>query len=224
LQPPKIRPHNGNFTAPVDVDANGIPILNSAGDPFDRPPEGTFYTTFIEVRRNQPFYDLAIAVQYAGKINSDNVTIPGVGTLLPGQMLCHGIEPTSEYSNGDPYVNVATKLELAAGVEQDGDKLWDGFKYRILDAGYNGWYDDSGTLKPGPFWTTTPVAGPSSSPVLLDGTGKPRNANFKIGEQRKTPVTFPSQVPPSLTDTGSAVFIKYARHKAVPFAPLRIGY
>jgi hypothetical protein len=217
---PRFLWRSGNVTEPVDIDADDVPILNSAGQPFGNELYRTFGTRFLTITRWFTDYDVQMAVEYENAANSDTVTLPKTGglTVDPGQMLCHTIEPTHEYDEDTDLVQVAFSFELRRGNVQDADGRWDGFKFRVADRGYGGWYDDSG-LKPGNFINAQGER--VSEPVLLDGTGKPIDAGFKV-EGNKTPASYQTLADYLVEDTGTAVFLKYYKTRFLPFSALGI--
>lgn len=152
---------------PTDADAEGNPLLNSAGDPFAS-PVNTYYNSYIlEATRNEAVFNAPLAVSYHNKINLGGFQIAGI-SLNPGEVLCTGISPPSEYKLNDPYVPVTYKFEIRERLRlSDGTRLTS-FIHRILDQGRRAYtaegvkvaiYDRNGDV-PNP----TPVV----SDVLLD--------------------------------------------------------
>lgn len=56
---------------PVDQDANGNFIGNTAGDPFDPPMMTTESRLILQISRNEPVFFAATALYYKGKVNAD---------------------------------------------------------------------------------------------------------------------------------------------------------
>lgn len=218
---PRYRWRSATVTEAADVDAQGIPLLNSAYAPFDQQPTRTFGTRFLTITVWHTDYDVALAAEYENSCNADEITLPRTGgkKVEPGQMLCHSIEPTHDYDGDTEFVQVAYTFELRRGNLKEVDGYWDPFKFRIPDRGYTGWYDDSG-LKSGTFINSAKQR--VAEPVLLDGTGKPIDTSFKI-EGDKTPTSFQVDTPFVIEDTGyDAVMLKYYKFPFKPFTALGI--
>lgn len=66
------------YTKVVEYDINGNPIANSAGQPFDPPPEIDDYRLIAYITRNEAIYDPSTALYYQNAINT-NVIFGGVG-------------------------------------------------------------------------------------------------------------------------------------------------
>ena len=55
----------------VENDADGKPIINTAGQPFDPAATNQINDLVLRITRNEPSFDVALAVQYYNVVNSD---------------------------------------------------------------------------------------------------------------------------------------------------------
>ncbi len=141
-QPIRWKWENGQQTVPIDRDIAGNPIVNSAGTPY--PPQSRLEGTLrLRVTRNEPYYDVQKALLPKDRFNSDQITIPGAGTLQPGQMFCTGIDCVNETDINSLYATLAYNFELVAPeYDAEGNILDANFgpKIKLLDQGDKGWY------------------------------------------------------------------------------------
>jgi hypothetical protein len=145
------------------------------------------------------------------------------GPVAPGRILCVSYEPTTDYDLLAPYVQVQYVFWLRKGVVQDDftatDKVWDAWKYRLLNAGLNGW--SSSTNKDRFYRNGEPV----SEPVPLDAKGKPLASGVKVGRGNAAPVDAPTA---SLLDSKlvevktRATFLKYYKYRGASFRGLNL--
>lgn len=226
LQKPKLKWGIGSESLPVDHDADGNPLLNSALDAFDPPPSAEFTTIFLSITRNEPYFDVAKALAYSNRINANAFTIKGAGVVDSGQILCRSIQPTGEYIEGVRFVPVCYDFELRSGLKQDSDGLWDGFKYRILDQGLRAFYDTS--LPPARIYdpdqpARLKAATPVTTDVRLNGYGATFDGAYTV-TANFSPSTGKTKSPKgSIIDVAdSAVFLKYKRIKTIDFSGLSL--
>lgn len=211
----RIRWEIGNSSEPIDLalDASNqwaVPILNSAGDPYDPPIHEDFGTLFLHVYKFVTDFDLIMAMNYRNAVNTDAFTVLGRYSVSPGQSRCVLMGIPADYNINATWVEAQLTLEFRA----------DGFDRRLLDKGYRGWQEVSGTTSSAPF---TDVSGNNvTAPILLDGTGKPLDSTIKVNGQ--TPVEAPDGFGlPSgveVEQQTSARFLKYQTKKKLAFAPL----
>lgn len=71
LNPPIIRWLEEDTQEPTDIDVNGDPIANSAGQPFDPPISDTFTDTLLSIVVTRSFYDDLLATTYHKAVNED---------------------------------------------------------------------------------------------------------------------------------------------------------
>lgn len=133
--PPRYRWSIGLQSVEKDVDIDGNPILNSARDPFEQPPQVTDTQVYLTVTRNVPYFDVARALLYTNTVNQSAVTIPLAGVVNPGQIKCLSIVPAADYTKDSPYVEEVASFELAP---------YDLASIRILDQGFFGVVQDGG--------------------------------------------------------------------------------
>lgn len=223
--PPLIQWSKGSEAVPTDVDAMGNPIVNTAYLPFDTQFTTSLNFRILKITINQSAYSVAQALAYEDHVNADTVTIPLSGSVAPGQMLCVSIEPTAAFDEEAEIIPVAYTFHLRKGTRVDEDGVWDAWKYRILNVGRTGWWDDSGTKRPGPF--VSPAANNMAggviidSPLVLENDGKPVSRyNAKVAKTADgvaaTAVAAPSTVNPLLLErdtTNGVYYLKYYRYK-----------
>lgn len=165
LELPRIFWQIGGTDAPVETDADGAPLLNSAGEPFDPQLMRMVNTVWLTIQRYEgaPF-DVQRALYFSNTVNDAPVTFQGM-IIDAGQIRCVSINPVNDYTTDSIWIDTAYHFELRA----------DGFKWRVKDEGANGFIEDSGVMK-------TPIFTPEKSRLgfaLLDGTGKPRDTSLK---------------------------------------------
>ncbi len=210
--PPRIKWEIGNTSEPFDRDADGKAITNSAGDPFDQPVSKILPTVFLTITRfeNAPF-DAQKAVKFSGTVNKSPITFEGI-TMAKGLMLCHSITPTTEYTVGAKFVEVAYNFEIRR----------DGHKARILDQGFRAWINDSGNKLSELFVNKVQI----TAQVLLDGTGKPYNKFGVKGGSALVPKdiianpTVPTNFEKDEAPGGSAMFLKFTLYKEEEFTAM----
>lgn len=175
---------------PVDRDATGKLIRNSAGDFFDPLPVRDFPVETLTIKRFEPFYDRTKARKYVNKVNS-NSFIVGDTEVLPFECKCTNIGPTSEYEVNAATIEIAYEFEIILGLRAPDKPNESGnpFDFHRTDAGRRGWFTkDSKTIK-GYFCTAETVGGVLqlisilTEPVLLDGTGRPLDTTIKVADR-----------------------------------------
>lgn len=205
---PVIFPEPASTNEPFDRDADGLPILNSAGDPFESDPTRDVGELLLTITRNESSYDLAKALAFMNKTNDAQFTFPNVGTVEKGQALCKHIRVVEGYKPSASYVRVVYSFGLHE----------DGFRTRILDQGYNGWYLLAG-LKSGKFHDNE---GPRSRPVRLDGQGAPFLSGKFWVNGTELPVAYTTDLAARIASglieqTPDAFFWRYKKFKSISF-------
>lgn len=152
---------------PIDYDANGQPILNTAGDKFD--PTLTTKVNFLRmtVTQNELYYDRRLAVAYANKVNSD-----AFEGLTPGQCLCESI--TGQGPNFQDDISYY-KVTYSFAIKEDG------WKDPVISAGMRE-LDDSGKLQNIQVKgsdITTPMALDANGKAIKDNSGTPVKMEFE---------------------------------------------
>lgn len=185
--PAEIEWTRGTASFPIDKDisTNKIPIVNSAGDPFDPPYERSVGTWVLTYERWEPIFDGGKAQTYTDCVSSDSFTMAGL-TFNPGQTILRSMLPVGKYDTN------ATKLRMRYVFEMDGSRS-DPFQLARLDKGSRGFYSSSGTNKAS---ICDSAGNQISSDVLLDGTGKPADSSLKIlnGSTAASPVANPTPI------------------------------
>ena len=170
----RFRPVTNGEPTDVAFGATGVrdvPIVNSAGDPFTSPVQGSYNSYIFEAVRNEANFDPAFAISFQDKLNQGNFTFGGK-SIQPGEALCTGIFPAGGYTLEDEYVAVTYQFEVRERLTlKDGSKV-SAFVHRLLDKGRQGYIHGAG----GPFRKVaihhrngeTPNPQPISYDVLLN--------------------------------------------------------
>lgn len=213
----------GSESVESDVDVDGNPVFNTAGDVFGKLFTRTDALITLDVFQDilPAQYDAARAIAYANSSNSDQIGLFGYGTAAPGQVRCVSIAPAGQYAPSavNTYIKQVYKFELKAGTVQDSDGVWDAFRARMISVGNNGWYSNSGTATFGRFW----VRGKPTLNVRLQQNGIPFDPNVTV--EGNAPISTPTdnKIDPKLLEIGpTATFMKYHKCKQKPFAALGI--
>lgn len=190
--------HSGLEGVSTETDSWGYPITNSAGDPPDSLADMTITTLTIRATKHYLNYSIAQALKYMNKVNSTPVTLKTFGTLLPGQVKCKLICPTSQIIISQQVaIEVVTDFEVRSP-RISGSNDDPAFAYSMIDRGWRGWWNNSDVPTQGDFSEpdpTTPGRYKSRTlPTLLNGRGQPLDPTIKIGETGKTPITTPPYI------------------------------
>lgn len=147
-------------SVPADKDAQGVPAINSAGDPLETTFDRSVTTLIFYVERNEATFDPLLPLDYVDHVNSNAVVFMGK-TFDPGLVCCREYAPVGVIHAADPYVRIRYGFEFSKN----------GFYEYRMDQGYRGVRLNGGTLehldledKNGQKATTA---------VPLDGTGRP---------------------------------------------------
>jgi len=148
----------------------GLPVLNSAGEPFDSVPQVPRALPVFRMERKETTA-IATLLAMSGKVNSDEVSIDGVDIPIHAGRLV--VTQEKLYDDPDDYTSKFT-YEIAImsnlvdlGAEALTDIGWDkalvqsGFIYNSADGKIRAMETDEETLTPRP----------SPMPVLLDADG-----------------------------------------------------
>lgn len=151
-RPPEVQWGGEDQTVTVWKDANGDPILNTAGDPFEKGIDTTKRVRTLVITRNEASYD-AVAMQiYENRTNS----VECFGFAV-GEVLSKSITGSSQYEAGERFWKVQYSFRCREG----------GWKRVLLNQGLR--YIDPGT---GDLVGATEASGsPAARPVLLSITG-----------------------------------------------------
>lgn len=136
---------------PVVFDSNSEAVVNSAGEPFDPPPEKEMYYPVLTIVKNQATFDPAVIVLYQGKVNSETFY-----DFPPYTVRCKRISATRAKENGITFWKATYEFEF----REEGSEL------RMLDIGYRE-RDANGHER-----QILDLGGhPITKPALLDGGG-----------------------------------------------------
>jgi hypothetical protein len=153
LRPPKIKWGQAKFQKAVTQDTNGDPIVNSALERFDPPVEIDDSRPTLEITRNEPTYQQALAMKYRDAVNSDPFFGFGIGTVK-----VDSITADFRWENGYGYWEVSYVFHIRP-------EKWN--PTEILDCGF---YHLDAAGKPAAIRDA--VGSNLSAPVLLDGKGQ----------------------------------------------------
>jgi hypothetical protein len=203
---------------PSDYDAFGNAVTNSALDPFDQSPMRVFTSVGFTVAKSRSSFNIAAAIGYVGKINSDNFTVPGVGTMLPGECMCVGINASQSYTSGS-IIRVSYEFEARERYALGGGQFVTGFALRVKDTGLQCMGPTAGT-RVDIVYKSGPQAGmPVQTPVFLDGSGRVKNSNaYAPGKIDGTSATTTLNSNIKKVTTADGTFLYYTMHAAVSFA------
>lgn len=213
--PMRIHWQVGARSEQTDQDADGNPLINSVGDPFQAEYE-TFTQLHLTVTRYEGEFDVQKALAFSDKVNSDHFTIRtrrGQLGVEPGQAYCENITSM-------PYTDDAE----AVAVEYNFEFREEGFKRRLLDAGFNGiWKKDDGTKVLSRFHygyfpfdaVSTPVRLKNGIPVKGPG-----GSDVFVGGGNKTPEKGAKPEGAEVEGDESGDFLIYKRKKSIAFAGL----
>ena len=213
----------------IDKDIHGNVIGNSAGTPFEPKATREFPTLILEAYRYYSTFDMAIALRFIGRVNSNAFNISQFGRVEPGQVRCLMLAPTQDFQevpDGEqPPVELCHRFEIR-NLAVSGEAKDPSFKLRVLDKGRSGWWDDNGTKTRGDFSTKDTETGDYvavSEDVLLDGQGRPIDQAIRIGIGKaanvKTPAMAPSEFWRVETNIGDDVTSSGARYRLFDTGP-----
>ncbi|WP_145952325.1 hypothetical protein [Paludisphaera borealis] len=138
---------------PVDVDSNGVPVRNSAGQRFTQPLTRDYNDGIINVVRNEASIDPALLAAVEQKVNDDLFlgVFPAKTCRFVSAEVSNGFGP-----DGTPYVTVQYQFALK----------WSTWVVKLLDQGTV--HLESGKQKPNYSSGGVTI---KSDPSLLDGSG-----------------------------------------------------
>lgn len=167
------------ITSDICYDIDNVPVINSAGDPFDSLPQKVVFAPHITiVRRESAFPNISLN----GTVNSDEETILGVSfakhcarlKILVNQVAAEKpYEVTYEIIG---MTNIAPAEGYSTGVFED----W-GWDIPMVECGYQ-FYDENGVLCKFTITDANGVEREVSGPQLLDFDGndaRGRNPHIK---------------------------------------------
>lgn len=226
---------NGVSTEATDADVDGNALLNSAGDPFAGTVQTNISALFIDVTRNESAFNLQQAIAFTNKVNSGQFSLAGY-PINPGEAYCVGIQPATQYSLGDTFVEVVYSFELRERLTLANGGRVTAFIHRLLDQGKRGWATIPGGGGDSVRLDDIAVGGgenidpsPVSSDVLLDGNGQPlEKTAFQGMEDNWEAWAAPpaNKAPNAIRDVNpntNATFLLYDKHFTANFAGLGLA-
>lgn len=193
----------------VDVDADGNPMQNSAGFPWDL---GTFHAEFNDdhliARRWQTSLDNSTRQDYVQAVNDDEIVVPGYGKIPPLCARIMGISPVGEWTSRTVAMQVEYSFHIRypsfASLEEREGRV-SPHDFRILDSSKMG----NSASGPGCF-----MLGTEKAEIGLNGDGLPHPDAFSSATvDGRTPVRHAR--PPCIMalDRGpGAVFLRIKKH------------
>jgi len=198
----------------LESDWQGKPFVNSAGTSFPIPIIGTTAQLQLIVKRWEPGYDPRLALKFINRLNKSSFNIAVANnrsvTIEERQAKVLRIMPTREYSQDEDLIEIEYGFEF-----KEDWRVW------MLDRGvYQGRSTDSDSESPQRIRekdTQTPI----TTPVHLDGTGRPINDDLKrTGDKgvtdRKTDDDF------RRSPSGNAVYMPFRVHELADFGKLAL--
>lgn len=134
-RPAEIRVSSESYQKALIYDRDGYAIVNSAGDPFDPPPEIDERRAVITITKNRPSYSLTTQEEYDGSVNSDTYLGFDPGTLRID------LSADTGYENGVYFWKVTANVKINRKVPRPpppfptGDDFG-GWALEVYDAGY----------------------------------------------------------------------------------------
>jgi hypothetical protein len=169
-------------------DRNDVAVVNSAGFPFDPPIEYDDSRPILTITRNEGSFDVNVPLQYRDAVNTDNF----LGFAAP-QVKVGAITQSLQYESGVSFARVTYEFEIKS----------EGWRHKVLDQGY--YYHDLVTDKRVQF--TDQFGSLVSTPILLDGSGRPLLPGFSNSAGAATKTSFAVAVPDTVfLVTSSTVF------------------
>ncbi len=145
----------------ADIDINGNPIVNTAGDPYDPPLIEDDPRPTMSVTRNEPFIDFDLILAYRNAINNDQFSI-----AQPYFCRTLNIQPKSVFHHQIGwYYQVKYEFEFLSPIGNSAGNI-NGFRRTVLNQGLNALSKSDG--KP---YRVTYKGLPVTDPVLLDKDG-----------------------------------------------------
>lgn len=124
-------------TYPMHVDADGTPVINTAGDSFDPPPNGLTYDEENVVVRSQTTIDPELISSYRGAVNADEFTIimqDGTSRTFAAKSCRMGnITYQLATRNGITYWKVSYPILWREPTDDNGYEPW---RIGVLNEGY----------------------------------------------------------------------------------------
>jgi len=204
-----------DITEITEVDPEGNPIVNSAGDVPDPPPTEEVAVRVLTIKKWESSFDLSLAGQYEDTTNADEFSLGNGHTVAKGQALCRTIMPAEEYDIGTP----KPLLIVYTFWLRNGDEPW---RRRFIDQGFRATYaDEDGKIVPGELFSRSGVQ--ASRECRLDGQGRPFDSSlWKIERDDKEPAPNGEPQGAKVERKEKAVILAYRRYRETSFTGLGI--
>lgn len=216
-EPPKIGWRTVTESDAVETDYDGNPLITSSYQGLDPPYQRDFNSKVLIYSRWEATYNEPKAEQFENTVNNSAVTLFNGLRFEAGRMRLMSYEPVEEYALDAPAVRVAYTFLIKRNRKFVGDA----HQLRVLDQGTRGFYQrpDNRAIDTG--YVTTPGGDRCTTPVLLDGTGRPLDPAFKV-EGRPAVRSFAPQG--ATLEVGQyASFLVYVVYPGMPFSGLGLG-
>ncbi len=171
---PKVRWGKTLEMVDMERDADNRWVCNSAGFFPSTPLKKRVKRRQLFISRYEPYFDLAKANLFEDCVNSEPFWL-GPMRVLKGQCILNTIIPPDEYDFGAEYLRIIYEFEFSTWAIEP-------YQQRMIDRCATGWASVGGTKVPGRFGVV--ASGefqPADEEVLLDGTGLPVQAHWKVG-------------------------------------------
>lgn len=203
------------------------PIANTAGDPFDPPPQITMASRMLTIRRHEQGYKPEISDRFENTVNSFEVVASG-RRFPPGTIRVESIIPVGEYTDGAAVLEIEYQLEIKWRLfTPPGTQLTEidrnPFYFWTFDQGSRGWYSagdtNNASLKTGLLYHTDETGKSDeavTSAVPLDGRGKPVDPSVVVTINSKPPIEPRSpygNTPPLLQKTSGVWMLGFAIYR-----------
>jgi hypothetical protein len=203
-RPPEVYWDFEESREPMYLDANGDPIENSAGTPYDPPVEGEVSDPVMVYIRNEASFNAPEAIAYKDAVNDDTFTIYGGYSIGPGVAKMRSYTGRKMYENGVTFWQVTRRVAFRPYLDNSTSQIVDNAGNPIT-GDISGWMTpilDQGLMRKG--------TGATLALAIRDDEGRPVTEPRKLNGLGQ-PVT-----------TGPAVFRLARLFRIKPFGPLNL--
>jgi hypothetical protein len=166
-QPPRFRLEPQTVERPIDVDADGNPVVNSAGDPFDPGPVEEVTQYILTVLRNEKDIDLNALMLLSGRSRINNAewngfpekTVKSLPIKIPERLFYQGNPDVV----GDGFLYFPMEYSFHIN--------FDTWTVKLINQGFGELATASGVTKRRAILDSS--GQPATTPVLLDSSGHP---------------------------------------------------
>ena len=173
MVPPEISFSSAGSNDPIDTDAEGLPIVNSAGESFDPQVTDDHNDTILRITRNEATYDEVTAAAFRDAVNND------IFLGFPvGHVKCTSITSDQMRAADLIYYRVRYEFRIRYSEVKTRDANGDvqtqvfGWVLRVRDEGYRELDGENADGSPKYKEITDENGVKISQPHLLDGSGK----------------------------------------------------